>query len=175
MGLYAMLFWGATSGNLGDQIILIGVFGIFVVGFGVLTRNTRGRENTLKLFARQGLPRMAIPLHLVVFGTLIIAWFSSTTFILYRRGVVDFLGSHPPQSPDEIMTFYIWHLIDAVPLLDITQTLRWPPPISYLDSAVGALLLAFKIIFIVPVIALVIQYLRTPDDTQGTEKQDGGT
>ena len=118
---------------------------------------------------------MATPLHLVVFGTWIIAWFSSTTFILYRRGVVEFLGSHPPQSTDEIMTFYIWHLIDAVPLLEITQTLRWSPPISYQDSGVGALLLAFKIIFIVPAFALVVQYVRTPDDSQETEKQDGST
>jgi Zn-dependent protease with chaperone function len=163
VGLYAALFWGATSLDLVDQIIMIGGFGIVVVGLGVLTRNTRGRENTLKYFDQQGLPRMAIPLHLVLFGTLIIAWFSSTTFILYSRGIVDF--SHPPQSPDEIMTFYIWHLIDAVPLLEITQTLRWPPPIGYQDGAVGALLLAFKIIFIVPVIALVAQYLRTSDDS----------
>jgi hypothetical protein len=72
------------------------------------------------------------------------------------------------------MTFYFWHLIDAVPLFEITQTLRWPPPISYQDSAIGALLLAFKIIFIVPMIALVIQYLRTPDDDPRTEKQGGG-
>jgi len=175
MGAYALLFWGATSWGLADQIILLGTFGIFVVGFGLLTSNARGRENTLKLFAKKGLPRIAIPLHLVYFSTWIICWFSSATFVLYVRGVVDFLGSRTPQGPDEIMSFYIWHLIDAVPLLEITQTLRWSPSMSYQDSGVGALLLAFKIIFIVPVFALVVQYVRTPDDSQETEKQDGGT
>ena len=37
------------------------------------------------------------------------------------------------------------------------------------------LLLAFKMIFIVPVIALVVQYLKTPDDAPEIEKQGAGT
>jgi hypothetical protein len=174
---YVLDFWAATSNDLADEIFMLGIGGIFVVGFGVFANTPRGRAYIASQFIASG--RMVAPTFLVIYGTWIISWFSCTTFVLYRHGFLDFLSSQPPQSPDEIMTFYIWHLLDTVPVLEITQTLRWTPPITYQDSAVGAWLLAFKIIFIVPAIALVLQYLRAPDVAPGTENQaeahrDGG-
>lgn len=49
--------------------------------------------------------------------------------------------------------FFLWHFLNAVPVLKITDTLLWDPPLTYDQPVVGWILLAFKISVISPVIA----------------------
>lgn len=49
--------------------------------------------------------------------------------------------------------FYVWHFLDAIPLLKINQTLRWEIQLSYASSAVGFIVLLFKVAVILPVIS----------------------
>jgi hypothetical protein len=46
---------------------------------------------------------------------------------------------------------YIWHTIDAIPALDVAETLQWDRPSYYPDMPSAALFLAFKALVFVPV------------------------
>jgi hypothetical protein len=91
--------------------------------------------------------------------------FSAATTLLYDYGHLDLSGSRleriadDPDSADSIIgisaDFYLWHLLDSVPLLDIADTIRWNKPYEYSDSLSGWLLLAFKGFVILPLIQVV--------------------
>lgn len=49
---------------------------------------------------------------------------------------------------------YLWHLVDSVPLLSVPRTLGWRDPKPFTDYTSGALLLAFKVAIIAPLIRL---------------------
>ena len=85
---------------------------------------------------------------------LAIGTFASLTQSLYDRGHLELQGDGVSSDTivDKAFAFYFWHLLDAVPLLDIPQTLRWGVPYTYTDSVSGAVLLAFKAVVIVPLI-----------------------
>jgi hypothetical protein len=63
-----------------------------------------------------------------------------------------------PATPDPSLWqtegHYVWHLVDSVPLLSIPRTLDWRDPHPFVDHLSGALLLAFKIAIIAPLIRL---------------------
>jgi hypothetical protein len=50
---------------------------------------------------------------------------------------------------------YLWHFTDAVPVVEATETLRWDLEHDVADHLGGALVLAFKILVILPFVALV--------------------
>jgi hypothetical protein len=85
---------------------------------------------------------------------LAIGTFASLTQSLYDRGHLELQGDGVSSDAivDLAFEFYVWHLLDSVPLLDIPQTLRWTVPYTYTDSVSGAVLLAFKVFVIVPLI-----------------------
>jgi hypothetical protein len=47
--------------------------------------------------------------------------------------------------------YYLWHLADAVPLLDAPETVGWKAPEPFVDAWSGTLLLVFKVLVIIPV------------------------
>jgi hypothetical protein len=49
---------------------------------------------------------------------------------------------------------YLWHLVDSIPLLSAPRTLGWRDPQPFTDYISGALLLAFKVAIIAPLIRL---------------------
>jgi hypothetical protein len=52
--------------------------------------------------------------------------------------------------------YYAWHLLDAVPALDIPKTLNWEAPMKLTGHGGGALLLAFKLAVIIPIAQLIV-------------------
>ena len=94
---------------------------------------------------------------LLVLG-LAVGTFAGLTTLLNEHGQLELQGRRV--EPDSAMLgvaadFYIWHLLDSVPLLDIPQTIRWAKPYEYSDSLSGWLLLAFKAFVILPLIQAV--------------------
>lgn len=47
---------------------------------------------------------------------------------------------------------YLWHLLDSIPGIQFTETVRWAQRYSYSDSLSGWLLVSFKVLVIVSVI-----------------------
>jgi hypothetical protein len=74
--------------------------------------------------------------------------FGSLTRVLLARGAIHLTG-----DPQRAMDFYLWHFLSDVPLLKINETLLWEQPLVYHEARVGWLLLVFKLLVIIPVIA----------------------
>jgi len=85
---------------------------------------------------------------------LAIGTFASLTQSLYDGDLLELQGEGISSDTivDMAFEFYVWHLLDAVPLLDIPLTLRWEEPYTYTDSLSGAVLLVFKGFVILPLI-----------------------
>jgi hypothetical protein len=77
-----------------------------------------------------------------------IPFFGSLTRVLLARGAIHLTG-----DPERAMDFYLWHFLGAIPLLKVNETLLWDQPLAYHEARVGWLLLVFKAIVIIPVIA----------------------
>jgi hypothetical protein len=77
--------------------------------------------------------------------------FSGLTAVLWQEGHVASTRDAAP-SLWAVEQYYLWHLADAVPLVQLPQTLRWPEPQSFDDQWSGVLLLLFKIMVIVPLV-----------------------
>ena len=67
---------------------------------------------------------------------------------------------HTGVAPERFFDLFLWHVLDAVPVLDIPGTLPWPEPLDYgrTPSLLGVLLTVFKLAVIVPGIAAFTSY-----------------
>lgn len=84
--------------------------------------------------------------------------FATLAFILSDRGAIEFAAGSRIAEPSNAADFFLWHLLDSIPALDVNETLRWEQPLSYTDGGVGALLLAFKLVVIVPIVAAFVAF-----------------
>jgi hypothetical protein len=83
--------------------------------------------------------------------------------MLSRHAVIEFeTGSagRTVSEPADALDFFTWQFLDAIPGLDVTTTSRWEEPLGYSDSGVRALVLAFKIFAIVPIIGAFVAFAR---------------
>jgi hypothetical protein len=91
----------------------------------------------------------------VTYFVVSIGFFSSLTFVLHEHGSIDLIATRGTELfSGNVADFYLWHFLDAIPLLRVTETLRWSVPITYEAVQVGMLLLAFKLFVIIPTIGI---------------------
>src|SRR3954469_17381351 len=71
-------------------------------------------------------------------------------------------------------SFYLWHVVESVPVLDVTGTLHWKEPAYGLAHTPGGLVLAFKAIVILPLLQaavsgykLVVEHRTTQSSGEG--------
>ncbi|HYN87730.1 MAG TPA: hypothetical protein VER55_04335, partial [Ardenticatenaceae bacterium] len=86
--------------------------------------------------------------------------FAGLTTSLWQRGAI---SSEPRGSPGglfEVEAYYVWHLVDALPLLDANEALHWESPIVFSDPWSGGLLLTFKVLLLIPLIRVFLSGLR---------------
>jgi hypothetical protein len=90
-----------------------------------------------------------------------------TTAIFYSYGWIT--ASEPIVTERivwEALVYYVWSLLDGIPVLEVPQTLNWEPAITFTDHMSGALLRAYKLFVIVPIVSLVVGLLKEqPEDT----------
>jgi hypothetical protein len=85
-----------------------------------------------------------------------VAVFASLTVMLADHDAVTITGWPSVENPAlASVGFFLWHFLDAVPLLDLTGTLRWREPLGYQDPWVGAVVVLFKLVVIVPIIGAI--------------------
>lgn len=115
----------------------------------------RGREKLWASLSRFG--RLAPFVYALVLAELAIVLFATIGFLLADREVIQFGADQSVApifaGPVGLLDFFAWHMIDSIPGLGITETLRWEEPIRYEDPWVGLLLLVFKVVAIAPVVA----------------------
>jgi hypothetical protein len=81
--------------------------------------------------------------------------FSGLTALLWQEGHIASTGDDPP-SLWAAEQYYLWHLADAVPLIELPQTVRWTEPQGFDDRWSGVLLLLFKIMVIIPLVSVAM-------------------
>ncbi len=95
------------------------------------------------------------------FNLLMIAvtFFSSVTYMLLKQGAIALDATGKTEVTHGIISdFYLWHFLNAVPFLEVNETLRWKEPLTYESGWVGFALLIFKLLVILPVIAAFASY-----------------
>jgi hypothetical protein len=95
------------------------------------------------------------------FSVLMLAslFFSSVSFVLLQEGKLALApGSSPDVTLASLSDFFLWHFLDAVPLLKIPERLKWDVPLTYTSGTVGLIVLMFKVVVILPVIGAFTWY-----------------
>jgi hypothetical protein len=94
------------------------------------------------------------------FGSLLVLLpsvaFASVSAMLVAAEVIDGKGA---ESTDATLAFksfesYVWSLADAVPILKVPETLNWDPQLTFPTLAGGALVLAYKVVLVLPLAQL---------------------
>jgi len=85
-------------------------------------------------------------------------FFGSVTYLLVKNGFLPWTPVDQEITSSQIGNFYLWHFVDAIPILKVNSTLRWQEPLTYENGGIGLLLLLFKIVVISPIIASFIWY-----------------
>jgi len=87
-----------------------------------------------------------------------LAWWTVFANILSLHDLLEFTPDNP--ALDTTARFFLWHLVDLIPLLDIDKTLRWDTPLEYKTAWEGSCVLLYQLLVVLPVIALVRRALR---------------
>lgn len=157
---------------------------LFVIWASLLTTilifiaTERKREKLFRFLERVG----GLAPYIYCFNTFVIAalFFASLTYLMAGFDMLTF--TNPDGNPitaaelsvAQLMDFFVWHFLDAVPLLKINETLNWKMQLAYASSAVGFIVLLFKIAVIIPVISAFRGYWQhrqtTSDGKETPEK-----
>jgi hypothetical protein len=109
----------------------------------------------------------------VVFGSLfafvaLTELFSAVTTLLVAQETVSTADAVVPRTDLYAKTEaqYVWHFTDAIPALEVPQTLKWKAPYEFADAAGGSLVLIHKILVILPVVGLVVDLISRAGGTR---------
>ena len=161
------------------QILCFTVWGVLLGGALVLIA-TKKRRNAILAPLEQ--VSLALPAA-YSFQVLMLAclFFSTVTFVMVQHGLLTLDdASGTGVTPGSLSDFFLWHFLDAVPLLKVNETLNFKVPLTYETSSVGWILLAFKVAVILPVIAAFTWYgtreeLRETTSTEASAKSPAET
>ncbi len=87
-----------------------------------------------------------------------LCWWTVFANILWNHDLLEFNDDDPAMGTTAL--FFLWHLVDLIPLLDIDDTLRWDEPLEYDSGWEGSCVLVYQLGVVLPVIALVRRALR---------------
>jgi hypothetical protein len=78
---------------------------------------------------------------------------SAWSYIIMSRGWGSY-SSATELYPGAFADFYLWHLIDMIPGFKVWETLGIQPPVKANDPVASLPLLAFRLCFVLPILAL---------------------
>jgi hypothetical protein len=88
-------------------------------------------------------------LYIVAFATIGLAGLSELLYFHDIATTKEELGDPFGDS----VAFYVWSFLNAIPVLEIPQTLRWELHVDFTDHVSPVLLLLYKVAVILPAIA----------------------
>lgn len=142
----------------------LGVVGLYSVGVGYLmtwTMTAQSRRRNLariiEWFGPYGL--VLLPLLIMFTSAWVLASFLTT---LSAHGWVELApGGAAAVSEDALRDFFLWHLVNLVPIIDIPETLKWREPVLYTQARVGWLVLFYQALVVIPGISAIRWYWTT--------------
>jgi uncharacterized protein Usg len=91
--------------------------------------------------------------------------FASVTLFAAEKDLISLTAAGVDlPSFEQIAQLYVWQFCKSVPLLDITETLRWKVPFIYPDAGTGTLVLLYKLAVIIPLIGAFLAYWKQQTD-----------
>jgi hypothetical protein len=166
-----LVIWVVDRAFRGGYVVLEWLAAVSAFVFGLLLAvsilRARGQLRVLHVAALEGRPGLRAFQDCFLICAVATAGFASLSALLVVRGVVPTAGEPlPALDPASAMFgYYAWHLLDSVPVLDITNTLRWAEPYQFTDRWSSSLLLAYKVLVILPflqIAALVWRSRKSP-------------
>ncbi|HKQ50386.1 MAG TPA: hypothetical protein VJZ71_20095 [Phycisphaerae bacterium] len=149
------------------QVVAFVLWGILFIGMIALIATQRNRERLFG-FLRSRLSFFAPFAYSFNALWISIFFFSAITYYLVSHGNLALTTSTSPEvNHGRLMDFYLWHFLEAIPVLKLNSTLLWKEPLVYETASVGWMLLAFKVAVIVPVIGAFAGY-------RAQSRQDAG-
>ena len=151
-----------------ELVVAVSAF-VFGLLLAVSILRGHGQKRVLRVAALEGRPGLRAFQDCFLICAVATAGFASLSALLVVRGVIPTAGKPlPALDPASAMfSYYAWHLLDSVPVLDITNTLRWAEPYQFTDRWSSSLLLAYKLLVILPflqIAALVWRGRKSPAD-----------
>ena len=110
----------------------------------------------------RALGRRQLVLLLAASWIAMVGWFSALALYLDRNTGMGFRtrAGDAVEHSGQLADFFVWQFLDQAPILDATRTLQWEVPLTYGGGA-GFVVLAFKALVIVPVLAALAAVLTT--------------
>lgn len=137
------------------------VFAAVALAFALLTVSTKAQRDKWfpRLFAAPDGPHR--PLGVALFALMVIitaaAVFASITFLLFSHNVVELESSLDGGITEgRLIDFYMWHLLDAIPVASVPKTARLVEPATYSGTWVGLLVLTFQVLVVAPIITTLV-------------------
>jgi hypothetical protein len=75
--------------------------------------------------------------------------------VINHVAAVDEIAPRDPLLVLKIVDLLVWNGVNAIPLVDATNTLHWDYPFEYTTAVGGALVLVYKLLFLVPLSQLL--------------------
>lgn len=160
--------WAAQNWPTWAVVALLPVFAT-VLGVALFWLFDEGRRR--RLFSRLMFDGLLGWLSPIIVATLVFVFavsvFSVATYLLLDWNAVNLTTPSCEQCPlklDQLLNFYTWHFLNAIPFLMINESLQWNAPLLYSGALAGWLVLAFKAAVIVPLIQAIRTYLQVRKD-----------
>lgn len=55
----------------------------------------------------------------------------------------------------QAIDFYLWHLFDLFPAIDVTGTTHWSEPFGYDAAGMGTMILTYQLLVLAPILVLL--------------------
>ena len=147
---------GLSEHSTSTELLLVGIAALAATCMAIVWSGFWRRW----IFWRQEYPEDPGPslLASAVAVAVLIEFFAIATVILVVYGAVDLPAENAPELASAEQ-YYAWHLADAIPALDVPETLNWERPLTSTDNFAGILLLGFKLLAILPIAGLIASLL----------------
>jgi hypothetical protein len=77
-------------------------------------------------------------------------------------------------SDSTFWVYYVWNFLDAIPVLKIPETLNWKAPVTFTDHASGALLLAYRVTMVIPLVGFIVGVVHVLTSARGDSDPEPG-
>jgi hypothetical protein len=128
----------------------------------------------LALFRFQSVSILGALALYVNFVAIAMACFGGLAFMLHDPASPLFLpAARPEVNQGSLADFLLWHVLDAIPIIKVPETIKWAAPLTYERAGAGWLLLLFKVMVIVPVLSGIGHYIKEegmPDSHRAEER-----
>jgi hypothetical protein len=83
--------------------------------------------------------------------------YAATTAVFDANGWLESRPATEDKFAWRALEYYAWQFFDAIPALEIPSTVEWSRGTTYVDVQSGGLLLAYKLLAIVPIVRLIVE------------------